>query len=45
MVEELKLNDADFDDETLNIIMEALYKANHLRKLILAKNPLNSVIC
>ena len=45
MVEELQLNEAEFDIESLDIIMEALYKADHLRRLSLSKNILNFNIC
>lgn len=45
MIEELELNEADVDIETLDVIMEAIYKADHLRRLSLAKNPLDFAIC
>lgn len=44
-IEELELNEADFDIESLDIIMDALYKADHLRRLSLSKNMLTSNIC
>jgi len=45
MIEELVLNEADFDIDSLDLIMEALYKADHLRRLSLSKNQLNNSIC
>lgn len=45
MVEELELNEADLDIESLDYIMESMYKANHLRRLSLAKNTLDVNIC
>lgn len=45
MIEELELNEADFDISSLDMIMEALYKADHLRRLSLAKNELTLQIC
>ena len=44
-IEELELNEADFDIESLDIIMEALYQADHLRRLSLSKNILTKNIC
>ena len=44
-IEELELNEADFDIESLDIIMDALYKADQLRRLSLSKNMLTSNIC
>ena len=44
-IEQLALNQADFDIDTLDTIMEALCKADHLHKLSLAKNILNVNIC
>ena len=45
MIEELVLNEADFDIESIDIIMEALYKADHLKSLSLSKNQLTNSIC
>lgn len=45
MIEELELNEADLDIEILDEIMESLYKADHLRRLSLAKNYLSVNIC
>ena len=45
MIEELELNEADIDIESLDIIMDALYKADHLRRLSLSKNMLTDRIC
>lgn len=45
MLEELELNEADVDVATIEIIMEAIYKADHLRRLSLAKNILNQQLC
>ena len=45
MLEELELNEADINIESLDIIMEALYKADHLRRLSLSKNFLDEKIC
>ena len=45
LIEELELNEADFDIESLDIIMEALYMADHLRRLSLSKNILTTNIC
>ena len=45
MIEELELNEADIDLESLDIIMNALYKADYLRRLSLSKNMLSNNIC
>jgi Ran GTPase-activating protein (RanGAP) involved in mRNA processing and transport len=45
MLEELELNEADLDIESLDLIMESLCKADHLKKLTLAKNTLDVNIC
>jgi Ran GTPase-activating protein (RanGAP) involved in mRNA processing and transport len=45
MLEELELNEADINIESLDVIMEALYKADHLRRLSLSKNFLDEKIC
>ena len=45
MIEELQLNEADFDIESLDLIMDALYKADHLRRLSLSKNMITREIC
>jgi Ran GTPase-activating protein (RanGAP) involved in mRNA processing and transport len=45
MLEELELNEADINMESLDVIMEALYKADHLRRLSLSKNCLDEGIC
>ena len=45
MIEELVLNEADFDIDSIDIIMEALYKADHLKSLSLSKNQLSNSIC
>ena len=44
-IEELELNEADIGVEELDLIMEALYKADHLKRLSLAKNELSVTIC
>ena len=40
-IQQLELIEADFHIDTLDIIMEATYKADHLMKLSLAKNILD----
>jgi|APSaa5957512535_1039671.scaffolds.fasta_scaffold324004_1 hypothetical protein len=45
MLEELELNEADLDIESLDYIMESLYSADHLRRLSIAKNTLDINIC
>ena len=44
-IEELELNEAYFELESLDIVMEALVKADHLRRLSLNKNILTFPIC
>ena len=39
------MNEADFKVESLDTIMEALYKADHLAKLSLSKNLITAEIC
>jgi hypothetical protein len=45
MLEELELNEADLNIESLDLIMESVCKADHLKKLTLAKNTLDVNIC
>ena len=45
MLEELELNEADLNIESLDLIMESVCTADHLKKLTLAKNTLDVNIC
>ena len=45
MLEELQINEADLDVESIDIIMDALYKADHLKRLSLSKNLLTYTLC
>ena len=45
MLEELELNEADLELDSLNLIMESVCTADHLKKLTLAKNTLDVNIC
>jgi hypothetical protein len=45
MLEELEINEADLNIECLDLIMESICKADHLKKLTLAKNTLDINIC
>jgi hypothetical protein len=45
LIEEFELNEAEVEFETLQVIMEAFFKADHLRRLSLSKNSLSPEIC
>ena len=45
LLEELQLNQADIEVDSLDIILNALYHADHLRGLSLSKNFLTKTIC
>ena len=45
LIEEFELNEAEVECNTLDIIMEAFYKADHLRRLSLSKNSLSAQSC
>ena len=45
VMEELEINEADINVESLDEIMEALYSRDTLRRLSLSKNELNHTIC
>ena len=45
MLEELELNEADIDVESVDLIMEALTSRDTLKRLSLAKNELNKTLC
>jgi len=44
-VEELEFNEAEIDQESLNVILEALFKRDTLRRLSLAKNEMSDELC
>lgn len=44
-LEELEINEADINVEAIDMIMEALYQRDTLKRLSLAKNELNLTIC
>ena len=44
-VEELEFNEAEIDQESLSVILEALFKRDTLRRLSLAKNEMVDELC
>ena len=45
MLEELEINEADINVESIDLIMDSLFKRDTLIRLSLAKNELNLAIC
>ena len=41
MIEELEINEAEIDCETIDIILRGTFKADHLKRLSLSKNYLS----